>query len=217
MAEKTPLADALSAKKVVLGESLVTLNGKLNQASEQAVTDFQSNVLDYIMEWEAILSKKIDEQVKYTAKLNKNLKHYEAKVEKLRKNVALKEEKGKLTPAMSEKLERNEGKLKDSWKEYEETATQTCHLLEEATRKGWKDLHPVVKAMLAFEGKRDDQEHDLWASARTNIQDKIAHAVETHDVPLPASAFSTEIVLISRRPTGSADSDDLDLSDEDLD
>ena len=119
------------------------------------------------------------------------------------------EEKGKVTPAQTEKLERNETKLTETHKEYEETATKTSHLLEEASRHGWKDLHPLLKAMMTAEWKRESDLHAVWGLTST-IQDKVAHVVDKHDVPLPASAFSTEIVLVSRR-SGDAD---LDVSDE---
>ena len=59
MADKTPLADSVSAKKVVLGESLVTLDQKLAQeATDQTATLYQTTVLDYVTEWETILTKK---------------------------------------------------------------------------------------------------------------------------------------------------------------
>lgn len=213
MSVNSPLEDAVAAKKVVLGESLVTLDAKLIAASENASSNYQDTIIDYVTEWEAIVSKKVDSEVKYTQKLHKNLKHYEAKLEKLRKQVSSKEEKGgKAPPQMTEKLERNEIKLKDTWKEYEETATKTCHLLEEATKMGWKDLHPLIKAMIAFEYKRDTDEHALWGSLG-NIKDKISKVVENHDEPLPASAFKQPLLLTMRPSSG--DSGDLDLSDID--
>lgn len=220
MAEGTPLADALASKKVVLGESLVTLDDKLIKADQQASDDFQEKVIDYVTEWEAILTKKIETEVKYTQKLNKNLKHYEMKLEKLRKTVAAKEEKGKPTPQMTEKLERNEEKLKETHAEYELTATKTCHLLEEATKMGWKDFHPLVKEMLGWENRRASEEQDLF-KLTDDIKNKVAHVAERLDGPLPAEAFN-EVVLVSRPHAASDDlemsGDDLELgSDEDLD
>lgn len=212
MSVNSPIADAVGSDKVVLGESLVTLDTKIVAASKAAATHYQESVLDYVVEWEAIVSKKIDSEVKYTTKLNKNLKHYESKLEKLRKTTAAKEEKGKVTPQMQEKLDRNEQKLKETWKEYEENATKTCHLLEEATKMAWKDLHPLVNKMIAFEYKRDTDEHALW-SKLGGIKDKVNAVVDKHDEPLPASAFE-EPQLLSR-PSGDGDSgDDLEVSDE---
>lgn len=223
LATNTPLADAVVANKVVLGESLSTLQTKLAAVTQQAVveTDDSSSsgtatVVNYVTEWEAILTKKIESAVRYTSKLQKNLKHYETKVEKLRKAVANKEEKGKaVSAAESEKLQRNEIKLKESWQEYESVATQTSHLLEEATRHGWKDLHPLLTALLTTEYQRESDLYDLWGQTK-GIQDKVAHVVDKYDVPLPASAFATEIILVSR-PSGSGDatSDDLEMSDQD--
>lgn len=209
IAKGTPLEDPLASKKVVLGESLVTLDGKLNKAGEQASDDYQEKVIDYVTEWEAILTKKIESEMKYTQKLGKNLKHYEMKVEKLRKNVAAKEEKGKVTPQMTEKLERNEEKLKETHAEYEKTATKTCHLLEEATKMGWKDFHPLVQAMLVWESRRVSEEQALFKQV-DDIKNKVAHVAERLDGPLPAEAF-VEVMLVSRP---NADSDDLEISGE---
>ena len=212
MAVNTPLADAVASKKVVLGESLVTHQDKL--ATAQATEAYQTTVVNYVTEWDAILGKKVDSEVKYTQKLQKNLKHYEQKVEKLRKAVASKEEKGKpVSPTEQEKLSRNETKLQESWQEYETVATQTSHLLEEATRQGWKDLHPLLKAMLTTEWQRETDVHAVW-NLTSSIQDKVAVVVEKYDVPLPASAFATEVILHSRRG-GAESSDDGDLSEDD--
>jgi len=218
IAEGTPLADVLASKKVVLGESLVTLDGKLIKADEQASEDYQGKIIDYVTEWEAILTKKIESELKYTQKQAKNLKHYEMKVEKLRKTVAAKEEKGKPTPQMTEKLARNEEKLKETHEEYEKTATKTCHLLEEATKKGWKDFHPLVQAMLVWESNRAADEQALFKQV-DDIKNKVAHLAERLDGPLPAEAF-VEVVLVSRLTTDSDDlenSGDSEASDEELD
>ena len=215
LAANTPLADAIAAKKVVLGESLVTHQDKLAAATQVATDHYQSAVVDYVTEWEAILTKKIEGEVKYTQKLQKNLQHYETKVEKLRKQQAAKEEKGKpLQPAETEKLQRNETKLKESYEEYEAVATQTSHLLDEATRQGWKDLHPLLKSLMAAEYKRETDLQAVW-NLTSGMQDKVAHVVDKYDVPLPASAFAAEIVLTSR-PSGADSSDDLELSDQEV-
>lgn len=215
LAADTPLADAIAAKKVVLGESLVTHQDKLAAATQIATDHYQSAVVDYVTEWEAILTKKIETEVKYTHKLQKNLQHYETKVEKLRKQQTVKEEKGKpVQPAETEKLQRNETKLKESYEEYEAVATQTSHLLDEATRQGWKDLHPLLKSLMAAEYKRETDLQAVW-NLMSGIQDKVAHVVDKYDVPLPASAFAAEIVLMSR-PTGADSSDDLELSDQEV-
>jgi hypothetical protein len=202
--------------KVVLGESLVSLDAKLGLAGDNAAADYESTVMAYATEWEAIVTKKVDAELVYTNKLHKNLRHYEAKVDKLRKNVNVKEEKGKLTPPLTEKLERNEEKLTQTWKEYEETATTTCHLLDEVTSMGWKDLHPLVKAMMAFEYKRETDEHTLWGNL-SNVQDKLSGAVHRHDSPLPASAFIDPDVNTSRPSEEDPPDlgDELELSDDD--
>ena len=216
LTENSPLQDAVACTTVVSGaESLVTLETKLKRAASESANLYQSTILEYVVEWEAIVTKKIDSELKYTSKVHKNLKHYASKLEKLRKTVAAKEEKGKgVAPQLSQKLARNEDKLTESWKEYEETATRTCHLIEEATQMGWKDLYPLIQAMLTFERQRDEAEHALWSSL-ASIQNKVTAAVDAHDTPLPASAFNEVVVLT--RPTKDEDSSEEEEEEEQLD
>ena len=50
LAADTPLADAVAAKKVVLGESMVTLQEKLHQATDAGADNYQTAVIDYVTE-----------------------------------------------------------------------------------------------------------------------------------------------------------------------
>ena len=81
--------------------------------------------------------------------------HYLKKVEGLRRIVNRKEESGKsVSTKLKEKLARNEMKLQSAWKSHERSASMLCNLLEQVTKRGWKDLAPLVLNCIQWEIER---------------------------------------------------------------
>ncbi|KAL3911887.1 MAG: hypothetical protein SGARI_001423, partial [Bacillariaceae sp.] len=124
--------------------------------------EYQSLVVDYTVDWEKIVTERIEAELKHVKKLESDLRHYESKVEKLRDRANSSEEKGKeQSKSEVEKLERNEDKLKEAFNAFEGEATKTCALIEAATHDGYKDLYPLIKNYLKFEINRCGREHDM--------------------------------------------------------
>jgi hypothetical protein len=133
--------------------------------------EFQSRVLDYVTEWEQVVTSRIDSEWKNVKKLGFDRGHYENKVESLRKKTNEMETKGKLTPTGTvEKLNRNEEKLKEAFGIHELAAGKLCVLIEEATAGGWRDLFPLVKNVMKWESNRVGRESDIYAKLLPTLE-----------------------------------------------
>jgi hypothetical protein len=134
--------------------------------------EFQSHVLDYVTEWERVVTTRIDSAWKNVKKLGADRGHYENKVEALRLKTNEIETKGKLTPTGTvEKLNRNEEKLKEAFEIHELAAGKLCVLMEEATISGgWRDLFPVVKNVMKGEANRVGRENDIYAKLLPTLE-----------------------------------------------
>jgi hypothetical protein len=113
---------------------------------------YQDTIIDYVLEWHAVVTKRVEEQRARREQLHKALCHYEAKVEAMRKAVNSMVAKGKTSPTkLLEKFKRNEDKLVKAWKEHEQCASYLCDLMELSCEQGYKDLYPVIMCMRQFE------------------------------------------------------------------
>lgn len=128
------------------------------------IMEFQSHILDYVNEWEWVVTTRIDAELKLSRKQAADRAHYESKVEALRKKSNELETRGKVTPTgTAEKLKRNEEKLKEAFEIYELAAGKLCVLIEEATAGGWRDLYPLVQNVMKWEAHRVESENDIYA------------------------------------------------------
>jgi hypothetical protein len=124
--------------------------------------EYQAHVVDYVVGWERIVTERIDAEMKKVKELEVSRRHYEDKVEGLREKTNNMEEKGKdLSKSLTEKLERNEEKLKDAFTKHERQAGKLCVLFEAVTHEGYKDLYPLVKNFMKWEMNRISREHDI--------------------------------------------------------
>jgi hypothetical protein len=143
--------------------SVASINQQASTKAHEEAEIYQSTVIDYAIEWERIVTTRADFDLAETGKLHSKLNHYQNKVDSLRKSANAKETQGKASPArLTTKLERNEGKLNEAWKQHERSASKLCNLLEQVTERGWKDLYPLVLAMLDWEKARSSQDYDVF-------------------------------------------------------
>lgn len=109
-------------------------------------------VVEYICEWERVVTGRISAGLKKEQQLRVELDHYQKKVESLRTNANVTLAKGKMVdPKAAEKLSRNEEKFLASRRDYEKFKNSLCILIDEATLRSWKDLHPLVLKMAQFD------------------------------------------------------------------
>lgn len=113
---------------------------------------YQQFVVEYVMEWEKVVSTRINAGLKTTETLRRDLDHYQRKVEELHIQVNKALAKGKMVDDKTkEKLKRNEEKYAKAKESYNNAARDMCMLLEETVDRGWKDLHPILVKMAQFD------------------------------------------------------------------
>jgi exonuclease VII small subunit len=189
LAKDSPLAKIVGTNvEGNTGDTLASLQEDFYRTDHEHSAAYQLAVVDYVEEWETLVAKRIEPEIRLSNKLHKVLQHYESKVEKLREHVHDQEAHDK-APHIKEsnKLERNEKKLSDAWTEHDKTATRTSNLIESATKSRWKDLYPLLQAMALCEQGRELDQHDLWERASL-IQGKLDSIVTQYDNPLAEGA-----------------------------
>ena len=122
-------------------------------AKSQSFADkFSQFVVDYVIEWERIVSARVDRGAKVTDQLRRDLDHYQKKVESLRQSANQALAKGKMVdPKAQDKLARNEEKLIKAKQDYDKVALDMCMLLEEYVERSWKDIHPALVKLAQFD------------------------------------------------------------------
>lgn len=167
--------------------SLLALSQILQTQSDRHSKHYAESVLDYVTEWEQVVSARVDSELAVCKKLQTSRRHYTQKVETLRNKVNDMEEKCtannnsntsavKNLQAMQEKLERNEEKLNDAWESHETAASRLCVLIEEVTQKGWIDLYPLLQSFMQWESHRCSSEDDVLGPQLSAVQKVLSHA-----------------------------------------
>jgi hypothetical protein len=132
--------------------SLASVHQLVTEKATVDAEQYHKNVINNAIEWEQFVTTRVDASLKKTKTLYQDLIHYQHKIGFLRKKVNDVENEGKESPAkLNQKLTRNELKLNQAWKLYEDSASNLCNVLEEITKGGWKDLYPLILAALQWE------------------------------------------------------------------
>ncbi len=156
---------------------IVSLQGLNTFGSAQALCndrEYESLIVDYVVEWERVVTKRVDAELKRVRKFESDRRHYEHKVEGLRQKATDAELKGKQSPAAQvDKLARNEQKLKEAFTVHEREAGRLCSLLEAATHDCYKDLYPLIKNYIKWEMNCVGRETDI-ASQMSSILESMS-------------------------------------------
>lgn len=156
-AQSTPLSDRVAS--LDQPQSLMTVYQAASKDVGAASSLFQNEILDYCIEWESVVSTRVDKEMIATNKLREHYNHYQTKVEGMRKKVNGQEAKGKdIAETVTEKLQRNEQKLVEASADFEGAAAPLCVLIEEVVQEGWKDLYPLIQAAMKWEVDRSQKE-----------------------------------------------------------
>ena len=133
--------------------------------------EFQKRVIEYVAEWESIVVQDVKAGLAKVKKLASDRSHYEKKVEMLRKKSNdLKAKEKEIPAAHTDKLKRNEVKLKDAFEAHEEEAGRLCVMIEEATNEGWHDLYPLIKTVMKWESNRASRDQELFGRMLPSLQ-----------------------------------------------
>jgi molecular chaperone GrpE (heat shock protein) len=114
---------------------------------------WEEKVLNYVVEWEKLMTIKFTHELKKVEELRKSLDHYEKKMQNLRSSSE--KEKAKQNKGASvnstEKMERNEDKLEQARRDYGKNEENLRKLFEEFVDRSWKDLYPLLVSLSNFD------------------------------------------------------------------
>jgi vacuolar-type H+-ATPase subunit I/STV1 len=183
------VAEQIGPGSLVAHQQLSVMHQKLDEV------DFDNHVVDYIDEWETVVTSQLDDEVKAIRELAKNRGKYFEKVGKLRVKVNSIEHRRKqdAPKKLIDQLDRNEKKLEECDVLYEKKANEVSIELYEATRRSWVDLYPVIKNAMKFEINRVGRESSTYGSFHNTLDalkiDYKDATKDTADAPNTGSAL----------------------------
>ena len=129
MAERSPISDCTSElpspdrppEQVC---SYISIHSKVADKSKSYISKYAQFVIEYVVEWEKVVTARISVGLKKAEQLRVDLDHYQQKVESLRQSANVSMAKGKMVDGKSaDRLSRNEDKFIKSKQEYDLFAT----------------------------------------------------------------------------------------------
>jgi hypothetical protein len=175
----------------VMVDSLMSIHKLAYKQCRFDVMEYQDTVVAYVVEWERVITTRVDSGLDQVFELNAKMNHYQTKVGVLRKKMHQMEKNrnrgsgqssrstasslstatslssnpfvsANIPAKMETKLLRNQNKLEKAWEAHEAAASTLCHILEQVTRQGWKDLAPLVECMMEFESNRTSHDSEVF-------------------------------------------------------
>jgi hypothetical protein len=166
---------------------------------------YQQFVLEYAVEWEKVVTTRINNGLKKGEELRRELDHYQKKTEALRISVNQAMAKGKkVSSDQQEKLRRNEEKLINSKQRYNRVATDLCILMEEVTQRSWRDLHPLLIKVAQFDMTLSSDEAKVLSSLN-QVVNELKNIATTNGIspqPRLKDLANLKPELLSTRPGG---------------
>jgi hypothetical protein len=157
--------------------------------------------IQYIQEWEIVVTTRIRSNIKQAEELRKDLNHYEKKVKGLLDGEAKLAEKQKdMTDSQKDKLKRNQEKLDQARLEFDKYATSVCHIIDSALDLAWKDMTPLVYRLANMELDRigGKEGSEAFANSLSNLVETLKAVADEFNIdtslpertakPAPASA-----------------------------
>ena len=151
--------------------SLLALQQLSAMQDELSILDYENHIVNYVNEWDQVVTSQLDDDVKAVRELAKNKDRYIVKVDKLREKVNKIEHRGKqeAPKKLKEQLGRNEAKLEKCDELYEKKANDVSVAFYEATRRRWVDLYPVIKNVMKFEINRLGRESSTYGNFHSTL------------------------------------------------
>ena len=132
--------------------SFASVHHSLAPKAQGYADKYSQFVINYIVEWDRIITTRVEKGLKTAEDLRRDYDHYQKKAESLRASANSALAKGKMVDNKSQdKLARNEEKLVAAKASYDKFATDMCIYIEELTERSWKDLHPCLVKMAQFD------------------------------------------------------------------
>ena len=152
--------------------SMLALEQVASLQSQMNLVEYQRHVIDYAVEWNDVVTSRIDKQLKQVTKLRQQYLHYDKKVHQLRHKINVLEQKGKKStpPEVVSKLTRNEEKLSVAFASHQNMSGRLVVLMEQAVTFGWKDLYPLVKNTMKWQVNRVAREQETYGQYPITLQ-----------------------------------------------
>lgn len=185
--------------------SYTSIHHALMPRTQSYLDKYAQFVINYAIEWEIVLNKRVGTGLTECEKLRRDLDHYQKKVESLRLSCNKTLAAGKqVEPKTQEKLSRNEAKLQSSKETYDKKAADMCILLEEVTDRSWRDVHPMLVKMCQFDATLAADESKGLQELNQVLQ-KLKMVAEKHDLKPQARLKDIETAtpaMLSTRTDG---------------
>lgn len=145
--------------------------------------NFMKDIMDYVHEWEIVVTTRIDAAIKEANELRKTYTHYKIKIQGLKQQEASVKSKGKnLDGKTADKLIRNEEKYNLARNEYIKYTTSVCNLIEAAVECSWKDLLPLLYKLANLSNDRVKDGVELIDSSE--VIERLKTMAEEHNIDL---------------------------------
>eukprot|EP00571_Detonula_confervacea_P010031 CAMPEP_0172304250 /NCGR_PEP_ID=MMETSP1058-20130122/5674_1 /TAXON_ID=83371 /ORGANISM="Detonula confervacea, Strain CCMP 353" /LENGTH=637 /DNA_ID=CAMNT_0013015393 /DNA_START=79 /DNA_END=1992 /DNA_ORIENTATION=- len=115
--------------------------------------DEHSQLVEYVVNWDHIVTKRVETKYGEYAKQRTSLNHYAKKVDSLlAEEGKLREKQKQMKPKQIEKLERNQDKLTEARETHDSAGESLLMLMDEVILRSWRDAFPLLKKSIRFEG-----------------------------------------------------------------
>jgi hypothetical protein len=172
LTKETPIFEAAGSEEAgQQGGSYSSMHKDLAKKSHDRAAEFQKHVIDYVTEWDSVISTRVDAGVKKSVVLRRELDHYESKVDHL---------KLKKIPD-EEKVDRNADKQAHARDDYENHVADMRTFLEEVTDRSWKDLIPLLARMAAWD-KKTAEDEAMCLGKMNEVVEKLSAVALTYNM-----------------------------------
>lgn len=185
--------------------SYLSTHHNLANKNKQFAQRFAKFVIDYCIQWQQVVSARIDKTLKEAEKSRVEADHYQSKVESLRQAANEKLAKGKQVDAKSaEKLTRNEEKLMKIKEENNKCTADACLLVEELTDRAWRDLHPLLVKIIQFDMTISSEEAKAMGDLKAVVAE-LKSIAATHGISEDARLKDIETLEPADLSTGDSE------------
>lgn len=155
--------------------SFATMERQMSALNNNYACQLTEYCIEYVEEWEIVVTTRIKSNIKQAEDLRKDLNHYDKKVKGLRDVETKTTEKGKSPDAKAkEKLKRNQEKLDMARQEFDKYATSVCHIIDSALRLAWMDMMPLVYRLTNMEyDRRGGKDAEAFTKKLSQLVDKL--------------------------------------------
>uniref|UniRef100_A0A7S1BBE4 Uncharacterized protein n=2 Tax=Corethron hystrix TaxID=216773 RepID=A0A7S1BBE4_9STRA len=171
MVKSSPLKDCVSSRNDTEsnddGESknktYLSIFNAFDKRQDILLDKFNVYIINYVIEWRKIIKIRVMQALQSFEKLRLEYDHYQRKVSAMEKTLSSINQRGKpIDQAFTQKMKRNQEKLDETKDRYDEGYVKTILLLNEVTKRSWKDLQPILVKIAQFDSAYASEQIDVF-------------------------------------------------------